>query len=310
MRSLALLVLLALPLAAEVKVTALGTEKVNVEIDGKPFTTFYIGPETTKPYLHPLRAASGTIVSRRYPMETVTGETNDHIHQRGLWFSHGDVNGLDFWANDPSQQNPKKGKVVLKKLGALKSGKTGSITAAFNWINAEGKVLLTEDRTMTFHGGADTRMIDFDITFTGVEKSHFGDTKEGFFAIRVADAMNGKNSGKLVNANGGVGEKAVWGKRAPWVDYSGKLGGETVGMALLDHPGNPKHPPYWHSRDYGLFAINIFGEHDFYNDKSRDGSMILQPGQKWRFRVRLVIHTGDTQSAGIADQFAKYASAK
>ena len=51
---------------------------------------------------------------------------------------------------------------------------------------------------------------------------------------------------------------------------------------------------------------NIFGEHDFYNDKSKDGSLTLKPGETWRFRYRVVIHPGDNQSAGIAKIYDDY----
>src|SRR5690242_802160 len=118
-RVLLLIALIALPLCAQVDIqrhTANGkVDRLTVTIDGKPFTEFFIGPETRKPYLHPLRAASGKIVTRGYPMLTdVVGETHDHPHHRGLWFTHGDVNGLDFWANEESQQGSgKKGRVVL-----------------------------------------------------------------------------------------------------------------------------------------------------------------------------------------------------
>jgi hypothetical protein len=99
----------------------------------------------------------------------------------------------------------------------------------------------------------------------------------------------------------------VWGKRAEWVDYSGAIDGQTVGIAIFDHPENPRHPTYWHSRAYGLFAANPFGAHDFENDKSRDGSMTIEPGQSVRFRYRVVIHPDDAQAAGIAAMFASYA---
>ena len=82
------------------------------------------------------------------------------------------------------------------------------------------------------------------------------------------------------------------------------LKGEKLGIAILDHPQNPKHPTYWHSRSYGLFAANIFGEHDFYNDKKRDGSMTIQPGQELRFRYRVIIHPGDSKTADIAKMYA------
>jgi hypothetical protein len=284
-----------------------GPDKVSVSIDGKPFTDFYIGSEVTKPFLHPLRAASGTIVTRVWPMEEKAGEAKDHVHHRGLWFTHGDVNGVDFWANDPSQKSPKKGRIVLEKLGKTKSGKkSGVVEATFAWQDPGGKTLLREERAMTFYSDPKLRIIDFDIKLTAVEKVRFGDTKEGVFAIRLTAPLDGKHSGKMVSAEGNVGEKAVWGKRSPWVDYSGQVDGETLGVAIFDHPGNPKHPTYWHSRDYGLFAANIFGEHDFYGDKSRDGGMDLEPGKSLRFRYRVVIHPGDTAAADISRLYKEW----
>ena len=81
-------------------------------------------------------------------MDTVDGETRDHPHHRGLWFSHGDVNGDDFWANEASQQDGKKGKIVLKKIDDIKSGKkSGSLMLTFDWIDPTGKTILTENRT-------------------------------------------------------------------------------------------------------------------------------------------------------------------
>src|SRR6185436_4140537 len=111
-------------------------------------------------------------------------------------------------------------------------------------------------------------------------------------------------------AEGKTGEKEVWGKASPWVDYAGTMDGEAIGIAIMDHPTNPRHPTYWHSRAYGLFAANIFGLHDFYNDKSKDGSLELKKGGTLRFRYRVMIHSGDAAAAKIADQYQKFASMK
>jgi len=306
---------LAIPLAAEVKISK-SAGRIEIDIDGKPFTTFFIGQDAPKPYLHPLRAATGTVVTRGYPIQEVAGESKDHPHHRGLWFTHGDVNGVDFWANEPSQKSDKRGAVVLKKLNAATSGKqSGLIDATFEWVDPKGTPVLTEERKMTFYSQPDMRTIDFDITLRAVHQAVFGDTKEGTFAIRLAAGLEEKapkslpdppRTGKMVSSEGAEGESQVWGKRAPWVDYSGELEGEKVGIAILDHSANPKHPTYWHARSYGLFAANIFGEHDFYNDKSRNGSVTLTPGETLRFRYRVLIHPGDFKSAEIAKKYKKY----
>ena len=309
----------ALPLAAEVKVTR-GADRISVEIDGQPYTALFIGQDTTKPYLHPLRAASGTIVTRGYPMEPAEGERKDHVHQRGCWFTHGDVNGVDFWGNDPTQQGPKKGRIVLNKVLNLKSGgKSGSLEASFDWLDAQGTRLLTETKRIVFHSHPTLRILDYEITLQAAQQVKFGDTKEGSFAIRLAAWMEEpdkrapetpKRTGKMVNAEGLETERNVWGKRSPWVDYFGEKDGETLGVAIFDHPSNPKHPTFWHSRGYGLFAANIFGERDFLRDKTRDGGVTLEPGGKLRLRYRVVIHPGDVASAGVAALYKKYAATK
>src|SRR5687767_1330366 len=68
------------PASAQVTLTP-GPEQITVEIDGKPFTVFYTGGKDLKrPYLHPLRTASGTIVNRSFPAGQLPGETTDHPH--------------------------------------------------------------------------------------------------------------------------------------------------------------------------------------------------------------------------------------
>jgi hypothetical protein len=260
-----------------------------------------------------LRTADGTVVTRGYPMEDIAGESRDHPHHRGLWYTHGDVNGYDFWMNEPGQ-HPKNGGIITPK-GTPRT-ESGRIQASFEWKAPGGGLLLTEDRTMTFSGDAKTRVIDFDVTFTAAaEKVKFADTKEGTFAIRLATPLEESHkgakgvarTGKMVATEGRTGESQVWGKASPWVDYSGSIDGKPVGIAILDHPKNPKHPTFWHSRSYGLFAANPFGEHDFFNDPKRDGGITIDPGKALRFRYRVVVHEGDTEAAGIADLYQKYA---
>jgi len=307
-------VLVVLPLAGQVRITQPAPGRVAVEINGQPFTELFAGPETNKPYLHPLRSATGKVVTRGYPMQNLPGETHDHPHHRGLWFAHGDVNGFDFWGNE--KRGDKFGLIVLEQVRSAKGGKdTGAIDAVFEWRDPAGKPLLTEARGMTFYAQPDIRTIDFDILLTARGKVTFGDTKEGTFAVRLAPGLEEpsrnapaqpKRTGHMVDSQGRVGEKQIWGKRADWVDYYGIVDGEPLGVAIFDHPSNPRHPPWWHARGYGLFAVNIFGLHDFENDKSKNGSLTLDTGGTLRFRYRVLIHPGDVRSADIPARYAEY----
>jgi Methane oxygenase PmoA len=323
----------ALPASAQVKI-APGGQKLSVEIDGKPFTDFYVagtafGAEVTKPYLWPLRAPSGTYVTRMWPMENVAEEQKtlkDHQHQRGLWFAHDTVNKLDFWNNEASYKTPNRGRITLKKMAEVKSGKDrGSIAATFDWTNMEGSTsVLTERRVMTFYAGQPNRVFDIEITLTANQAVTFGDGKDGVLGIRmrpvlqeIAQKIRGggveegvPGTGHITNADGLAGEKEVWGKPSKWCDYSGDVNGEKVGIAILDHPDNPRHPVRWHVRGYGLFAANPWGLAVFTNDKSQDGSMTVEPGKSLRYRYRVIIHPGDATSADLAAQWSKFAAGK
>jgi hypothetical protein len=316
---------LALPAAAQVKITP-GPEKVAIVINGKPFTDFYVAGEmVTKPYLWPLRAATGTAVTRSWPMEVVDEEKTlklDHQHQRGLWFAHDSVNGIDFWNNEakpipptPATQykSPKLGRITLVKLGAVKSGsKSGTLAATFDWKDLQGNKLLTESRLMTFYADKDDRRFDVDITLTAADAPvTFGDGKDGVFGIRMRPVLQeDTGTGHITNADGMAGEKELWGKPSNWCDYSGTIGTEKVGIAILDNPANPHHPVRWHARAYGLFAANPFGLAVFTNDKTQNGAVTIQPGQSVRYRYRVIIHPGDVKDAKLDAAWQRYTSGK
>lgn len=314
-----------LPICAQVDFKV-GKKEIAIEIDGEPFTTFYIAGESLhRPYLYPLRSVAGTIVTRSFPAGQIPGESTDHPHQAGIFYGHGDVNGYNYWSiqnvpNPPSRGNTSRGRIILKELVSVRDGdETGSVEVALDWLTPAGQPLLTEKRTMTFYSHPEFRIIDFDFDFQAIEKVVFADTKEGTFAIRVASALEEQQprrnpdgpklprTGKLVNAQGHEGEERVWGKRSQWVNYSGLVDGRRVGVVMMDHPENPRHPTYWHSRAYGLHSINPFGVSNFLDDKTQDGSLTLEPGRHVRFRYRLVVHPGArrTEIARLYEQYAK-----
>ena len=297
------ILLAALPLLAQ---NGSVPDKIDIDLDGKPFATFNSGVDAWKPYIAPLRSASGKIVTRHFPMEKVAGESTDHLHHRGLWFTYDDVNGVKFWENDPSYKTPNRGKVIVRKASLKERGGSKVLDAVMDWVDPAGKTLLVETRTMTFSAKPELRIVDFDITLTAPEKVVFGDTKEGAFAIRLAEELTEKHSGKMVNAEGQVGMKAVWGKRSNWVDYSGTLEGEKLGIAIFDHPSNPRHPTYWHARDYGLFALNPFGQHAF-DPSQPESHWELEAKGSLRFRWRVVVHNGDVTDGHVAELWQAYA---
>ena len=305
---------LAGPAIAQVTLTP-SAGKIEISINGKPYSTFYMkGDDVTKPYLWPVRAATGTYVTREWPMENVAEEANtkkDHPHQRGIWFAHDSVNGIDFWNNEASYKEPPlRGIIVLKSIGEVKSGPDkGSLTAVFDWTDRQGNVQLIETRVMTFYAEPDRRTIDFDIRLQGLHRVVFGDGKDGAFGIRMRPVLDEQGgTGVITNADGLVGEKAVWGKPSDWCDYSGRVGDEKVGVTIFDHPNNPRHPVRWHARAYGLFAANPFGLAVFTGDKAENGAMIVERGIILHFRYRVIVHPGDVKTLDLPALYQNYAA--
>jgi hypothetical protein len=139
----------------------------------------------------------------------------------------------------------------------------------------------------------------------------FGDTKEGAFGVRVAGTMDVKNKkgGRIINSEG-LTDGAAWGKASAWVDYQGPVGDETLGIAIINHPTSFRYPTTWHVRDYGLFAANPFGLHDFEPAKGQKGDHKISAGESMTLRYRVLLHRGDEKQGRVAESFAEYSKAK
>src|SRR5204863_8996138 len=114
-------------------------QEIAVKVEGKPFATFNYGKDAGKPFIAPVRSASGKIVTRRFPMESVAGESKDHLHHRGLWFSYDDVNGVKLWENDPSYTKGKIGRIVVRDSKWKDGDRHGTLSATMDWRDPDGK---------------------------------------------------------------------------------------------------------------------------------------------------------------------------
>ncbi len=296
-----------------VKITE-SDNKVRVEVNGELFTE-YVFKGAPHVYFYPVIGPNKTPITRNYPMKDADGEERDHPHHRSLWYSHGAVNGIDFWA-----ETPKAGKILHDKFLEVKSGEdSGVIRSQNKWVGPDGTIVCTSEQTFrVFARPANERVFDFDVTLKAGDKEVvLGDTKEGSMGIRVAETMRskanksnaGKPAGQIVLSSGVTGDD-TWGKRAEWCDYHGPVEGKTLGVAIFDHPKNPRHPTWWHVRNYGLFAANPFGLHDFEKQPAGAGNMRIAPNQSVTFRYRFYMHEGDEKKGRVAERFKEYAAEK
>jgi sugar phosphate isomerase/epimerase len=301
------------PTAGGVKITE-QDKKVTVEIDGKLFTE-YCMKDVIRPYFYPVIGPTGAPVIRHWPIaDGGPDEDRDHPHHKSLWYTHGDVNGVDFWSDG-------KGTIVHDKFLEITSGpKVGVIKSQNNWIAPDGKLVCTDTRTHRFYNRPEGTMMDFEVTIRASNgQVTMGDTKEGSMAIRLTPTMQlaptkamqarGEAAkGHIINSEGQT-DDATWGKRATWCDYYGPVNDEVVGIAIFDHPENPRHPTWWHVREYGLFAVNPFGIHDFEKKPAGAGNFVIPAGQSATFKYRFYFHKGDEKQGKVADLYREYAGA-
>ena len=290
--------------------------KVDVMVGGKLFTSYRWPDNVYKPILWPVCAASGTEVTRGFPLNPKEGERDDHIHQVGIWLNYGNVNGVDYWGTGyTGKREPGNG--VIKQLSVDPTGGEGEgiLIVKAAWVRPTGKEILSEKTEYHFIAKEKLRIIDRITTLTASDTVVlFKDTKEGMFGMRVArplempvnekvallDASGKPSAAKVSAAEGATGNylsseglkgDAVWGTRAKWMELNGQIGEEKISIVICDHPKNQSCPTYWHARGYGLFAANPFGWSDFTKGKETL-NFKLEKGKSVTFRYRVIVNSG------------------
>jgi hypothetical protein len=295
------------------EVTAERSERgVVVKIDGELFTE-YLTQAGQSPALWPIIGPTGKAMTRSYPVgPREPGETDDHPHHQSLWFTHDEVSGHNFWSENRNGRNGRGAHVDHREFVEVSSdGDTARIVTRNDWMDGDQKVF-EDERTIVCGTRANgDRWIDFTITIKATAGDvTFADTKEGTFAVRVADTMRleAEQGGRIVNSEGQE-DAGAWGMPARWVDYTGPVNGETVGVAMFSHPESFRPKTRWHVRGYGLFAANPFGHRDFPKPElSEQGAVTIPKGDELTLRYRVLLHKGGTNKSELEKAFQEFAA--
>jgi hypothetical protein len=279
--------------------------------DGQHFASYLYDSALLKPVLYPVYSPSGILIQRQYPFNTVPGESRDHPHHAGVFFTYGtegEVNGNNFWAN---QQRLTK--ILHTYVTRMETEPDKAVLGTqADWIGSDGEVVLEEYRTMVFTGNEMENAIDFTIKLRAIdEEVIFKDTKEGMFAIRVADWLSETyGSGRYLNSCGDTTEANIWGKRAKWVRLEGHHKGKNIGIVIMNHPTSVNFPTYWHARGYGLFAANPLGQSVFQEGREVENpeplNYVIAAGDTALFKFKMIIYEGELSMDQIEAAFEKY----
>lgn len=287
-----------------------------VTIDGQPFAE-YLTKSGHQPAVWPIVGPGGQAMTRSFPLgPLLPGEPDDHPHHRSLWFTHGSVNGEDFWLEPEAREEGAKDNQIVHREFVDVGMQDGAarIVTCNDWTS-DGAKVCEDERTLLFGADELGRWIDFTVVVTASEGPLvFGDTKEGAFGVRVPGTMavDAEKGGQIRNSRG-QDDAVAWGQAAEWVDYRGTVGGKPAGITVFELPDSFRHPTRWHVRTYGLFAANPFGERDFVADAGKktegaQGEAKLAKGEKLRLHYRVLFHTGELTKSQLAQAFKKYSA--
>ncbi|MCC7009714.1 MAG: PmoA family protein [Acidobacteria bacterium] len=283
-------------------------QQVAIAIDGKPFTTYRYGPAfPDKPVFYPVLGPNGARVNREFPMvKDVPGESNDHPHHQSLFFTYDEVNGTNFWNPEPTGR-----RIVHRDLRVEGS----TLTAVLEWRDNGGGLVFEETKRVTFGGARDVFWMDHDITLRAPDVAvTMGDTKEGAFGLRLNDTLKeAGGTGRYIDAEGRETAANVWGKTSRWVAIRGTVrdqaGSHDVTVAIFAHPSTINAPPYWHARDYGLFAMNPFSRNGYDPSQPKRITTVAKGGAI-HVRARLAVYAGQVDKARLDRDAASAAAAR
>jgi hypothetical protein len=275
---------------AGIKVEAkIAKKQVEVTVGGQLFTCYKFDSSQKYPYFWPVNGpASG---------QSITTETSEpYPHHHSLFFGCDRVNGGNYW-----QESNERGQILSQGPKIVTaSGEKVVFTDEGLWKQPGKEPVIRDRRRIVITAPSETlRLIDFQITMEPLTDIKILKTNHSLFSARVVPELAVTAGGTLVNAEGKTAEKGTFGIASPWCDYWGTRAGVTEGIAILQHPSNRWYPAQWFTRDYGFFSPTPMNWLE--GDK-----LEIPKGQKLTLCYRVVVHTGDTQKAGIPALFDEY----
>jgi hypothetical protein len=287
-------VMIVIPLSAAKITAAKVGSKINVTIGNKFFTSYIISEDEKYPFFYPVNGpvSGGSVTSMR---------NSEYPHHSSLFFGCDLVNGGNYW-----QEGLERGRIISVNAEIIKQGgDTVLITDECIW-SRPGAISPVKDtrKIIITSPSATVSQIDVEINMEMLIDVTIKKTNHSLFSARMAADLSVKNGGTMINAEGGKSEKDTFGKNSPWIDFYGKRGDTTEGLAIFQHPSNPWYPSPWFTRDYGFMSPTPM----YWPENGTD--IIMKKGTVLNLRYRVLVHAGDHNQAKIAEAFEKYKNEK
>lgn len=260
--------------------------QVSFRVDGSEKLRWHAAERYPRPFFYPLIGPSGRSLTRiGHPAAP------DHDHHRSVWFAHQNLAGNDFWIEGQLTR------LRQRQWVHYQDGEDEAIMVVdLGWFDAHNAPLMDQRLIVGLRPLENGEFLfELQSTFsTRIDPLKLEKTNFGFLAVRVAKSISKHyGGGELRSSNGNVGEPAIFGREAIWVDYSGPIVGDTIeGITYIPHLRNPDYPSRWHVRDDGWMSAAFTGRESY----------SLTPRQPLTLRYLLYIHAGPGDPGAIHKQ--------
>jgi len=275
-------------------------DRIVVEVDGEEFTAYLFGEEHKYPFFFPVNGPKTGESVTAWDQEPFPHHSSLYISLD--WVRSEGVDRGNYWQ---PRHELETGQVFSRKPRIIEAtGDKVVLRDECDWIVAEADAHQIRDtRTVTITAPSPTiRILDFVFEFEVLEDLSIGPTGHSFFSARMApelavgDPGRGPEqaplgTGTMVDSEGGIDEEGTRENAAVWCAYYGTHHGETEGLAIVQHSGNPLFPAPWFNRDYGFMSPTpfAFGE-----------PVPAAKGTAYTYRYRTIVFAGDHEAADIA----------
>lgn len=259
--------------------------------DGRIIWKLNFDKEQDKPYFHPLRTPKGHQLTLERP--------KDHPWHRGLWFSWKDINGVNYWEEDP-KKGVAVGRSIIQSVNIEKFSDFSAKIILDISYQENGLPVIEELRTLQISSPIkkDVYTIQWDQTFETLKDvrlylerpAKHGGVRWGGYAGLSFRGSDSLSDHEFTSSSGWVNTEDItgYGEKERWMDLTAKVLGseEYAGLTIYDYPSNPRFPAPF----YVWFAK---GKHTFFTPSILfDGPMNFKRGDTFSLKYLVLVHDG------------------
>lgn len=272
---------------------------------GRILWRYNFGKNEPKPHFHPLCLPDGTELTWLRP--------EDHPWHLAGWFSWKYINGVLYWETDTKTGlSPGRTQVTDVKVTTAENFQA-KFALNISYHPHGREPVLTEQRTVVVGAPTETGhyAIDWRATFkagaadvvldrTPLPHETGGKPWGGYAGLSLRLAKHTRGWHFLDSEGRGDGKK-IHGRSARWVDYSGRTtAGSDGGIAVLDHPDNPRHPSRWFvDQQMPYFSPAVLF----------DKAHRIRAGQSITLHYKIVVHPGAVHRENMEALWRAFAKA-